>query len=416
MSGRPRVWRLTNTIRPYAWGSITAIPELLGQPPTGEPGAELWIGAHPREPSRLADDPARPGLDELIAAAPGELMGERMVAEYGPRLPFLLKLLAADKCLSLQVHPDAAQARAGFDSEQRRGVPVNAPERDYADPHHKPELLCALTDFEALCGFRPAAATAELLATLIGHGAEALGPYRELLAGPGGLRAVFTALLTLAPGQRGGLVEAVAAACRRELAQAGPWSGPARASLLAAEDFPGDIGAVVTLLLNYLRLRPGQAIFLGAGNVHAYLRGFGVEILANSDNVLRCGLTSKHIDVPELLRVADFSCLPEPRWQPARPAAGQQVFQVPEPDFRLSVLDLAAGEVTLGGDRPHLVLSSESPVTLSCGTGADKTEVKTLERWNAAFVAPGPQLCTLSGSGTAFVASTNLPPDGPPEP
>jgi mannose-6-phosphate isomerase len=313
----------------------------------------------------------------------------------------------------MQVHPTLEQARAGFAGDEANGMPRGSVERTYSDPNHKPELAYALTEFDAFCGFRPVADTLDFIDALA---VPELARYRELLAGRDGLRATFTTLLTLHGPARSQLICQTLAGCRRLAAEGGQWAGAAAASVLAGEDFPDDIGAVLALLLNYVRLAPGEAIYLGAGNVHAYLRGVCVEILANSDNVLRCGLTPKHIDIPELLRVADFGCLPEPRWQPARPAAGQQVFQVPEPDFRLSVLDLAAGEVVLGGDRPHLVLSTESPVTLSCGAGAHKTEVKTFQRWDAVFVAPGPQLCTVSGSGTAFVASTNLPPDGPPEP
>ncbi|MCW2522133.1 MAG: mannose-6-phosphate isomerase, class [Frankiales bacterium] len=399
-----RILRLDNAIRPYAWGSPTVIPTLLDQPPTGEPAAELWVGAHPGEPSRWVDDPRRPGLDELIAAAPLELLGARTVEQFGPQLPFLLKLLAADKCLSLQVHPNAEQAREGFALEQERGIPPAAPERNYSDPHHKPELLCALTDFEALCGFRPLEQTLALLDTLIGRGAHELAMYRDLIAAPDGLRAAFTTRRTLPGPARAELVAAVVTACQGEVSAAGPWSGPARASLLAAADFPGDVGVAVALLLNYVRLEPGQAIFLGAGNVHAYLRGVCVEILANSDNVLRCGLTPKHIDVPELLRIARLEPLAHPLSPVSVVSASESVYPVPVPDFELTVLTPAAGVVQLEGDRPWLLIATQGSVTVGQASGLAAAAVPVAQG-HAVFIAAGADPVEVSGTGRAHVAS-----------
>ena len=398
---QPRVIALDNAIREYAWGSVEAIPALLGIPPTGRPAAELWMGAHPAEPSRWAEHPDRPALDELIAQDPRRWLGEANLAAFGPRLPFLMKVLAADRALSLQVHPSRAQAEAGFAAEEATGAPRGSAERNYCDANHKPELAYALSEFEAFCGFRPVPATLELLEALQ---VPELAGYLPLLAGRDGLRATFTTLLSLSGPPRQRLVEATVEGCRRLAERDGPWAGPARASVLAAQDFPGDIGAVLALLLNYVRLAPGEAIYLGAGNVHAYLRGMCIEILASSDNVLRCGLTPKRIDIPELLRVADFSSLAEPRWQPELPAEGQRVFQVPVPDFRLTVLDLAAGPVRLlPADGPHLVLSGQDPVTVDCGT-----HIRTIRRWESVYIAPGEAACAVSGNGQVFVANTNL--------
>ncbi|HEX8306473.1 MAG TPA: mannose-6-phosphate isomerase, class I [Jatrophihabitans sp.] len=396
----PRLLALDNAIREYAWGSIEAIPGLLGIEPTGRPAAELWMGAHPADPSRWSEHPDRPALDELIGRCPQRWLGEASLAAFGPRLPFLMKVLAADRTLSLQVHPSRAQAEAGFAAEEATGAPRGSAGRNYRDANHKPELAYALTEFDAFCGFRPVPATLELLDALE---VPELAGYLPLLAGEDGLRATFTTLLSLTGTARERLVEATVAGCRRLAEQGGPWAGAARASALAAQDFPGDIGAVLALLLNYVRLAPGEAIYLGAGNVHAYLRGMCLEILANSDNVLRCGLTPKHVDIPELLRVADFSSVADPRWPPSRPAEGQLVYEVPVPDFRLSVLDPAAGQLRLPPDGPHLVLSGPGEASLACGT-----EDRTIRRWESVYVAPGEPACAVSGTGQVFIVSTNL--------
>jgi mannose-6-phosphate isomerase len=385
-----RVIELDNPIRDYAWGSPTAIPALLGIPASGRPAAELWIGAHPDSPSAASAHPARPGLDSLIAADPDALLGQPTVTAFGPRLPFLLKVLAAERALSIQVHPDAEQAAAGYAAEQAAGVPLDSPERNYRDPNHKPEMAYALTEFDAFCGFRPPELTAELLTAL--DVPELLG-YRDMVPAEDGLRAVFTTLLSLQGPARDRIVEATVAGCRRLAAAGGEWSSEAAATVLAAGDFPGDIGAVVALLLNYVRLAPGEAIYLGAGNVHAYLRGVCVELLANSDNVLRCGLTGKHIDVAELVRIADFTPLVEPRWQPVGARPDRVDFEVPVPDFAMSVCHAAT---TLPPDLPCLVLAGEQPVTVGG---------RSLAPWHAAFVAPGPETLVARPEGRLFLAT-----------
>lgn len=361
-------------LRRYAWGSPTAIQRLLGEEPDGRPGAELWFGAHPDDPAATPDGP----LDARIAADPAGLLGPATAARFDGRLPFLLKILAADQALSIQVHPTLDQARAGFAAEDAAGIDRTAPNRNYRDPNHKPELLCALTPFEALCGFRPVERTRELLAEL---DLPELGFLAERLAGPDPLRSAFTAVLRHpdpAP-----LVTALAARV------AGAESGPLHGVRLATTDFPGDVGAVLALLLNHVVLEPGEAIYLGAGNVHAYLRGVGVEIMANSDNVLRCGLTPKHVDVDELLKVTEFVELAEPRWPDRR---GH--FAVPVPDFGLTRLTVDA-PTGLDDPGPVIVLGVEGEVRV--GDVA-------LPPGHAAFVPAGTPT-TIGGAGLAFVAT-----------
>ncbi|HTZ44039.1 MAG TPA: mannose-6-phosphate isomerase, class I, partial [Jatrophihabitans sp.] len=322
-------------------------------------------------------------------------LGAGTASRFGGRLPFLLKVLAADRALSIQVHPTREQAEAGFAAELAAGVAPESPERNYRDANHKPEMAYALTEFDAFCGFRPVADTARLFQAL---DVPELLAYRELLLSEGGLRTVFTTMLTLQGAARRQLIDRTVAGCRRLAATAGDWSAVAAASVLAAEDYPDDIGPVLALLLNYVRLAPGEAIFLGAGNVHAYLRGVCVELLANSDNVLRCGLTGKHVDVPELLRIADFTATPQPRREPSCSDGTRVAFRLPVPDFALAVCQ---GGAELPGDRPHLVLAGERPVTVTepGGTAAE------LAPWHAAFVAAGPGACSVRSAGRSFLAS-----------
>jgi len=373
---------LDGVIRHYAWGSRTVIPDLLGVEPDGQPAAELWFGAHPDDPSPV------PGLDStldtLIAATPDELLGAATAARFGPRLPFLLKVLAVESALSIQVHPTLEQARAGFAAEDAAGIARDAPNRNYRDTNHKPELLCALSPFEVLCGFR---SIEDSLRLFDAWDLAELQALRALLAGPDGLRAAFTMLLTLdAPGALVAAVGARAASVSRH----DEWAGVARAVRLMAEDFPGDIGVVLGLLLNYVRLEPGEAIYLDAGTLHCYLRGTGVEIMANSDNVLRCGLTAKHIDVDELLRITGFGELADPRWP--RGAFG---FDAPLADFRLGVHD--------DGGELDYVYQPGSPRIVLCTEGSPEVAGLTLAPGHAAFVPAGTQLL-IQGYGTVFVA------------
>jgi mannose-6-phosphate isomerase len=388
----PAVLAIEGVAKNYAWGSRTAIPRLLGVEPGEDPVAELWFGAHLAEASPAL---GHGGLDRLIAADPDGLLGSASVTRFGPRLPFLVKILAADHALSIQAHPNLEQARSGFAAEDARGIPRDAPERNYRDANHKPELLCAVTRFEALCGFRPIAETLRLLDEL---DLPELATVRGLLAGPDGLRDAFTHLLTLldATPVLDAVVRRVAA-----IPDGSEWAGVARAVTLAAADFPGDVGAVLALLLNHVVLEPGEAIYLAAGNVHSYLRGTGIEVMANSDNVLRCGLTPKHVDVAELLKVTDFRPLIEPRWTPTAGASGLE-FEVPVPDFALSVIDLDAyaGPVTVGDASPYIVLCTEGHASV----GPIEASVE-LTPGHAAFVGARAVGFEARGAGRVFAAT-----------
>ncbi|MGY0061198.1 mannose-6-phosphate isomerase, class I [Streptomyces sp. LZ34] len=405
--------RLVNTIRPYAWGSATAIPELLGTEPTGEPQAELWMGAHPGAPSRVDRGEGPVALSDVIAADPESELGPDAVRHFGPRLPFLLKVLAAASPLSLQVHPDLAQAEAGFADEEARGVPIDAAHRNYKDGNHKPELICALTPFAGLCGFRDADEAAGLLAALE---VNSLKPYVDILhAHPEShaLREVLTAVLSADREAMADTVHLAAAAAERLGAQGGTHAPAYRAYASIARHYPGDPGVIAAMLLNYVQLQPGEALYLGAGVPHAYLDGLGVEIMANSDNVLRCGLTPKHIDVPELLRIVRFESEAPGVLRPEADSSGEEVYTTPIDEFRLSRYVLAEGT----GPRP---LPSRTPQILLCasgtavlhgngadggdgGDGGEAAELR-LAQGESAFVSAG-EAVALSGPGTVFRAT-----------
>lgn len=398
--------RLTNTVRPYAWGSATAIPEFLGTAPTGRPQAELWMGAHPGAPSTLVRDGRELPLTDVVSADPEGELGPETVRAFGPRLPFLLKLLAAASPLSLQVHPDLAQAREGYADEETRGVPADAPHRNYKDANHKPELICALTRFDGLCGFRPARRAAGLLAAL---NVDALKPYVDILrASPesDALREVLTAVLTADRDETAATVtEAARAAEHLAASETGPDAGAYAVCVSLARHYPGDPGVLAAMLLNHVRLQPGEALYLGAGVPHAYLDGLGVEIMANSDNVLRCGLTPKHIDVPELLRIVRFEPGEPAVLRPEAGPGGEEHYAVPIDEFRLSRFVLAPGApaAPLGAGAPQILLCTGGRLTLRGAAGAGEDQL-TLERGQSAFVPAGEQVAA-TGDGTLFRAT-----------
>ena len=344
---------------------MSAIQDLLELPATSKPVAESWMGAHPSAPSRVMTTDGEAGLDTLIASNAQALLGPDVVARFGSALPYLLKVIAADSPLSLQVHPNIEQARRGYDAEESAGIPVDAPHRNYRDNNHKPELVYALTPFEALCGFRTPRRAAQVLGDLETPLAKEL--YALLTARPSdeGIRAVFSQLLE--PGTRPipAAVDAVAEACAARLAAGSPSPRTDRTVGLLAQAYPGDPGVVASLLLNPVTLRPGEAMFIPAGGVHAYLQGMAVEIMANSDNVLRAGLTPKHVDIDELLRIVDYVPAPPIRIAPEVFQGATRVFYAPVDDFELSVTAVDDDLVhPLPGHGPRILLCLDGQLTI----------------------------------------------------
>jgi mannose-6-phosphate isomerase len=396
MQSNYRLLPLQNQVQEYAWGSRTAIPELLGRPsPAPTPQAELWMGAHPKAPSLAltADGPVP--LPELIRADPAGILGAEVAERFAGQLPFLFKVLAAAEPLSIQVHPDSEQAQEGFRRENEQGLDLEDPRRNYRDANHKPEIICALTPFLALVGFRPPQEVLRLL------GSAGISELAELAAR--GLRPLFSGLLGLEQAAR---VEVVG----RALAWArGPGVEPADRPLAEwilrlQEHRPGDPGVLAPLLLNLLRLEPGQAQFLGAGVPHAYLGGVGIELMANSDNVIRGGLTPKHVDVPELLRVLRFEGA-APRLVESRVTSpGERLYPTPAAEFLLA-------QLTVTESRPHRSAARSSVEILICLEGSVQASCPAagpalvLERGQSLLVPAALPSYELRGEGRLFRAS-----------
>ncbi|MFE6761284.1 mannose-6-phosphate isomerase, class I [Streptomyces sp. NPDC057689] len=390
---------LVNTVRPYAWGSTTALPDLFGVAPDGRPQAELWMGAHPAAPSLVRRPDADLPLDAVIEAAPAAELGESVLRRFGPRLPFLLKLLAADAPLSLQVHPDLAQAKVGFRIENAAGIELDAPHRSYRDDNHKPEMVVALDAFEGLCGFRTPSECAGLFAAL---GLEELDPYGWVLrAEPeeDALRAVFSAFLAPPPG----LVAVVAGAVGRAARAEGPHQADFALYDSIARAYPGDAGLLAALMLRTVRLAPGEGLFLGAGVPHAYVRGLAVEIMAASDNVLRCGLTSKHVDTAELLRVVRFDAPPVRVLRPV-PDGPEEVYPAPVDDFRLSRVRVteAGSAAVLDATAPHILVCTRGYLRLR----GPKGDV-TLGPGGSVY-APAGERVAIEGDGELYRATVDM--------
>lgn len=408
---------LENTLQPYAWGSYEAIARLQGRPfPTERPEAELWMGAHPAAPSRLAgrDLP----LDVAITRAPEDFLGTRSLERFGARLPFLLKVLAARTPLSLQAHPSLAQAREGFAREEAAGIPPGAPTRSYKDPNHKPEILCALGPFWALYGFRDPARTALLLRSLGVATLDGLGWATRLeREGEAALGPVFRELMTLPPDRRVPLVEAVVAACARPDVHddaASAFREERRWAVRLGGLYPGDAGVVGALLLNLVRLERGEALYLPAGNLHAYLEGTGVELMASSDNVLRGGCTPKHVDVEELCRVLEFRAIPPTPLRPVQVSPVEWTWETGTEDFRLSRIVLQPSSASTAsfsaeGGQPEILVCTEGSLTLEAsGAAAGGRRSLTLSPGQSAFISAEDGAWTMTGEGEAWRATVGL--------
>ncbi|KRC60440.1 hypothetical protein ASE14_05310 [Agromyces sp. Root81] len=404
-----------NTPRDYAWGSTTAIAEFRGSEASGGPEAELWLGAHAGSPAQVLDAASvgHADLAAWIEAAPEQALGARLASD-GARLPFLLKVLAAAAPLSLQAHPTPAQARAGFAREEADGVPLTAYDRNYKDEFHKPELIVAVSDtFDALSGFRPLSEVRGVLEVLRAADAAAPEPdpgaldlLESRLSGEHALRDTVEWLLRDGRGGDTGeaswVIGRVTALAASETALASPYAPSFETVGALAEAYPGDPGVVISLLLNRVRLVRGEALYLAAGNIHAYLDGLGIELMAASDNVLRGGLTPKHIDVTELVDVLDFTPIAAPYLTPLEVSPGVVAFRPDVPDFELYRVEPVTDVARVAIDGPAIVVVEGDGVTVRGGTGASVS----IGRGESVYVTPDEGELSIAGPGIAWIATT----------
>ena len=339
---------LKNSIQEYDWGSKSAIPELLGRAgPAEKPQAELWMGAHPKAPSLVYCDGAWRSLLEVIAENPEEVLGRETAHKFSNELPFLFKVLAAAKPLSIQAHPNQGQAKEGFLRENESGISLGASDRNYRDANHKPEVICALTPFWALNGFRQVKETLRLLGETQAPPLEGTVSSLRNHSSRQGLKGFFHHLMTMEKDKQVEVVQTAAAFAEKRTEIEPVWTWIARLN----EEYPGDVGVLSPAFLNLVKLEPQQAMYLPAGELHAYLEGVGIELMANSDNVLRGGLTAKPIDVQELLNILNFAEAKVSILEPERVASGEAVYSTGTAEFVLSIVEVSKGAPFTGAQK-----------------------------------------------------------------
>ena len=392
------MYLLTNPSMNYAWGSPTAIPELMGMSPDSRPVAEVWIGAHPAAPSTLELGGGALGLDSYIETDPAHTLGYTADEGRASTLPFMMKLLAAERPLSLQVHPTRAGAEEGFHREQEAGLSIHHPGRCYRDRSPKPEMLYALGPFELLAGFRRPDQVREILKGLDVPG---LAPMLSALDNPDpetALRAGFATVLDTDPRLVAGLVDSVVGQAQRLQHDRSEY----RLLTRLADAHPGDLGIVAAMFLNHRTLSQGEAVFIPAGVVHSYLRGLGVEVMATSDNVLRAGLTPKHVNIPEVMRTVTFVDRCPDIVAPVS-TSRRSVFAPPTPEFALWVHESSEESARQWMAGPasgaRLVVSCGSPVELDCGGRR-----LDLESGRSAFVPDADGPLGVRSAGTVAIA------------
>lgn len=395
---------LKNAVQGYAWGSYSAIPELLGDPPPYErPQAELWMGAHPKAPSMVLEGNCLRPLPEAINEAPEDMFGTEAARKFNDQLPFLFKVLAALQPLSIQAHPNKLQAKDGFERENRLGIPLDSPHRNYKDPNHKPECLCALSRFWALSGFRPIPDMISLSEKI--GGKLLLRHVHHLRVHPDadGLRNFFLSLMSMDSEQQQKVIAEVVDAAERYFGDGEPFQWIVR----LRDAYPRDIGIMAPLFMNLICLEPGEAIFLPAGQLHSYLEGIGVEVMANSDNVLRGGLTPKRIDIPELLQTITFDPAGVQILSPQTLMTCEAVYYTETDEFMLCV-------VRVGGEKSYVSSEKRSVEIMLCTDGeaviADRGSGETLPlcKGTAVIIPAAVKQYRITGEAVIYKAAVPL--------
>jgi len=395
---------LKNSIQEYEWGSKTAIPELLGRAePTEKPQAELWMGAHPKAPSSVYCDGVWRSLLEVIAQNPEEVLGRETARRFSNELPFLFKVLAAAKPLSIQAHPNLDQAKEGFLRENENGIPLGAANRNYRDENHKPEIICALTPFWALNGFRQVEEILRLLGEIrVPLLEEALALLRNHSSRQG-LKGFFNHLMTMEKDAQVKIVKEVAAYAEKRTERKPVWTWIARLH----KEYPGDMGVLSPAFLNLVRLEPQQGMYLPSGELHSYLAGVGIELMANSDNVLRGGLTAKHIDVQELLNILNFSEAKVNILRPERVASGEAVYLTETAEFALSMVTVSEGVSFIGARKRsvEMMICTKGEATV---TDLGKGETTGFTQGASIIVPAAVEQYRIEGEATIYKAAVPL--------
>jgi mannose-6-phosphate isomerase len=399
-----RICILKNPIQEYAWGSYTAIPELLGnKSPANTPHAELWMGAHPKAPSMVKFNGKWESLISLIEKNPEDILGKEVADKFKNRLPYLFKVLAADKPLSIQAHPSLSQAKESFARENRLEIPLDAHNRNYKDDNHKPECICALTLFWALNGFRKISSILSLMEKICPKGLEYEIHGLRDQPNPYGLKKFFQALMTMdSERQKQIIVDAVTNAQKlKDENQAYKWM------IDLHNEYPVDIGLFSPILLNLICLKPGQAMFLQAGELHAYLDGVGIELMANSDNVLRGGLTPKHVDVPELLNVLNFETRKVNILSPREIDDCERRYSSSAKEFVLSVISVKEGLACFSTDirSVEILLCIDGDATITDLGNSDKL---VLSRGRSIIIPAAVKKYRIKGKATIYKAAVPL--------
>jgi mannose-6-phosphate isomerase len=396
---------LEGVLQRFDWGTKTAIWELLGREPDGHPVAEYWLGAHELSPATTPDGP----LDEVLRTHP-EYLGDDSQRAFDGQLPFLFKVLSAAHPISLQAHPDRAQAEDGFARENAAHIGLTDPHRVYRDSWPKPEILIALGPFEVLTGFREPLETAELFAGL-GLSSELSSLVSTLIErkGAAALAEVFLDALSL-EGERLHLLDVAAAAAMRHASDDGPVGDFARDAVRLDDVFPGDRAILAALLLNRVTLAPGEACYVPPGQMHVYLRGTGIEVMANSDNVIRGGLTGKHVDVGELVRVVDFEPTEVDVTHPLLERPGVERYPTPCDEFAVWRLNLtpSLGSVMLPEDGSARIAFATSGRLTATSAG----QSAPLNQGDALLIPANDPDARISGTGTVFLAASGPPHTG----
>ena len=388
---------LKNTIQKYAWGSHFAIQQLTDTAPSEEPWAELWMGAHPKAPSKVQIDGQWVSLDDLIPQCPEKILGEKTAKKFNNTLPYLFKILAAEQPLSIQAHPNAAQAQIGFEQESKAGLDINAPTRNYKDSSHKPECICALTLFTGLKGFRKINSAVDLLKR---YCPQALSEGIKALKNKN-LKVFFQSLMELPKPKKKMVIQEAVKNSEKQIAPdiTSEWI------LKLYQQYPNDIGVISPLFLNLFCLEPGQALFLPAGELHAYLDGLGIELMASSDNVLRGGLTPKHVDVPELLNILNFAESEIDILLPESISDCEGQYPVYAEEFQLSMIQVSDSKkyVSSKTRSVEILLCTWGNADLSYGSGTVKSI--HMKKGDSVLIPASENVYQLNGKAAFYKAS-----------